>query len=64
MATSTFDKVITIDQAAAERLAAVLAEPIRPTPEIDSVYRQNEEVWQCFLRTSGKLPMSMDTKKH
>ena len=42
MATSTFDKNITIDQEAAERLIKVLEQPAQPRPLESDFWKENE----------------------
>jgi hypothetical protein len=54
MATSTFDKEIIIDEAAAERLIAALEGPPREIPDMSAFIRQSEEDWKCFLERYQK----------
>ena len=43
MATSTFDKDIVLDQAAAERLAEILSKPAPPPPDLGEGFWQENE---------------------
>ena len=53
MATSTFDKNIVLDQAAAERLAEILAMPAPPRIEIDErFWEENERKIEAWLSRS------------
>jgi uncharacterized protein (DUF1778 family) len=50
MATSTFDKTITIDQEAAERLAEILSRPAPPRPKLaDNFWEDNERKTKEWL---------------
>ncbi|MDR2615157.1 MAG: hypothetical protein LBC28_01115 [Oscillospiraceae bacterium] len=58
MATTTFDKEIIIDEAAAKRLIAALEKPPREIPDMSESVRRSEEAWQCYLenyRKSSKM---------
>ena len=54
MATSTFDKDITIDHEAAERLVEILAQPATPRPYLgEEFWEENEtkvEVWSSLCK--------------
>jgi hypothetical protein len=51
MATSTFDKEIIIDDAAADVLIALLKEPAPPYPDVSGKFRWlTEEDDRCFLQ--------------
>jgi hypothetical protein len=51
MATTTFNKAIYIDDAAADVLIALLNEPAPPRPEASGIYRDaTEEDWKCFMQ--------------
>ena len=54
VATTTFDKNIVLDEAAAERLAEILAEPALPRPDLgDNFWEENErkkEEWFTRLK--------------
>jgi hypothetical protein len=58
MATSTFDKEIIIDEAAADVLIALLNKPAPPYPDVSEKFRWlTEEDWECFMqRRSEKSP--------
>jgi len=54
MATTTFDKNIVLDEAAAKRLAEILAQPAPPRPKLeDNFWEENErkkEEWFSRLK--------------
>jgi hypothetical protein len=51
MATSTFDKRIIIDDAAADVLIGLLNKPVPPYPEVSGKFRWlTEEDDRCFLQ--------------
>ena len=43
MATTTFEKTITLDQEAAERLADILDQPAPPKPDLGKDFREENE---------------------
>jgi len=53
MATTTFDKNIVLDEAAAKKLAELLAQPAPPRPELeDEFWEENErKVKEWFARS-------------
>jgi len=55
MATTTFDKNITLDEASAARLAEVLAKPAPPRPELgEQFWEDNERKVNAWLSPSKK----------
>jgi hypothetical protein len=51
MATSTFDKRIIIDDAAADVLIGLLNKPAPPYTDISGKFHEiTEEEWKCFLQ--------------
>jgi uncharacterized protein (DUF1778 family) len=54
MATTTFDKEIIIDEAAAERFIAALEAPPREIPDLSEFIKQSEVDWKCFLEKYRK----------
>jgi hypothetical protein len=63
MATSTFDKEIIIDQAAAKRLAAALRTPPRGIPDMSKFMIKSEEEGMWFLKDWPES-YEMDEKKN
>ena len=53
MATTTFDRNITLDQAAADRLAEILSQPAPPRPKLDeNFWEENErKLEECLSRS-------------
>jgi len=58
MATTTFEKTITLDQEAAERLADLLEQPAPPRPNLSKNFREDNErkvnEWLCQLKSQSK----------
>jgi hypothetical protein len=51
MATSTFDKKIIIDDAAADRLIAILNKPAPPRRDVSGIFKEiTEEDMECYRR--------------
>jgi len=55
MATTTFDKNITLDKTSAERLAEILAKPVPPRSKLDErFWEENERKLDEWLSPSKK----------
>lgn len=64
MATSTFDKNIYIDNAAADVLVRVLSEPALPRPDVSRFHSETtEEDMECFRRARLARLSKQSTKK-
>lgn len=63
MATTTFDKRIIIDDAAADVMIALLDKPAPPRPNTNGMFMElTEEDWKCYLQHRS-VKLSGQTKK-
>ncbi|MDR1329125.1 MAG: hypothetical protein LBK23_05955 [Oscillospiraceae bacterium] len=64
MATSTFDKRIIIDDAAADVLIELLKEPAPPRPDASKIYRElTKEDIECCLRNRSARLLKQNSRK-